>query len=79
MPQEILDNIVGVLPDKENIVVIDTFMGSGTTGIACKKHNVDFIGIELDKEYFKIAKDRIYGEYEQKSVTKQSNIFDYLS
>lgn len=79
MPQEILDNIVGILPDKENIVVIDTFMGSGTTGIACKKHNVDFIGIELDKEYFKIAKDRIYGEYEQKSVTKQSNIFDYLS
>ena len=34
-------------------------MGSGTTGVACKELNRGFIGIELDKTYFDIAKDRI--------------------
>ena len=37
-------------------LVIDPCMGSGTTGIACKELERDFIGIELDKEYFEIAK-----------------------
>ena len=40
-------------------IVLDPFMGSGTTGIACKKFNREFIGIELDKIYFEIAKERI--------------------
>jgi site-specific DNA-methyltransferase (adenine-specific) len=44
---------------KENDIVLDPFMGSGTTGVACKNLNRDFIGIELDQEYFKIAKERI--------------------
>ena len=39
--------------------IIDPFMGSGTTGVACKNLNRNFIGIELDKEYFKIAEKRI--------------------
>lgn len=39
--------------------VLDFAMGSGTTGVACKKLNRNFIGIELDKEYFKIADSRI--------------------
>jgi len=43
-------------------VVLDPFMGTGTTGVACKQLNRKFIGIELDKEYFKIAEDRINGE-----------------
>jgi site-specific DNA-methyltransferase (adenine-specific) len=34
-------------------------MGSGTTGVACKNTNRNFIGIELDPEYFKIAEKRI--------------------
>ena len=44
---------------KENDVVLDMFAGSGTTGVACKNLNRNFIGIELDEEYFKIAKERI--------------------
>jgi site-specific DNA-methyltransferase (adenine-specific) len=40
-------------------VILDPFMGSGTTGVACKNLKRDFIGIELDKDYFKIAKKRI--------------------
>lgn len=39
--------------------VLDFTMGSGTTGVACKNLNRDFIGIELDKDYFEIAKRRI--------------------
>lgn len=43
----------------ENQVILDPFMGSGTTGAACKNLNRKFIGIELDENYFNIAKDRI--------------------
>ena len=40
-------------------IVLDPFMGSGSTGVACKELNRDFIGIELDEKYFNIAKERI--------------------
>lgn len=40
-------------------LVLDCFMGSGTTGIACQELERDFIGIELDKHYFEIASKRI--------------------
>ena len=43
----------------ENNIVLDPFMGSGTTGVACKELNRNFIGIELDDKYFEIAKERI--------------------
>ena len=42
-----------------NDVILDPFMGSGSTGVACKNTNRNFIGIELDKSYFEIAKQRI--------------------
>ena len=44
----------------EGDTVLDCFMGSGTTGVACLNTNRRFIGIELDKTYFNIAKERIY-------------------
>lgn len=50
------------LSTKENDVVMDMFMGSGTTGVACKNLNRNFIGIELDTNSFNIAKDRINNE-----------------
>ena len=43
----------------ENAVVFDGFMGSGSTGVACVNTNRQFIGIELDPQYFEIAKKRI--------------------
>ena len=46
----------------ENDTVLDPFMGSGTTGVACKHLNRNFIGIELDNNYFEIAKKRIENE-----------------
>ena len=45
----------------EGEAVLDFTMGSGTTGVACVNLNRSFIGIELDEEYFKIAKERIEG------------------
>ena len=44
---------------KEGETVLDFTMGSGTTGVACKRLNRNFIGIELDEKYFNIAKERI--------------------
>ena len=43
----------------EGETVLDFTMGSGTTGVACKNLNRKFIGIELDQDYFEIAKKRI--------------------
>lgn len=48
-----------VKSSNEGDTILDPFMGSGTTGVACKNLNRNFIGIELDPEYFKIAKERI--------------------
>ena len=47
---------------KDNDVIFDGFMGSGSTGVACKHTNRRFIGIELDENYFEIAKKRIEEE-----------------
>ena len=44
---------------KENETVLDFTMGSGSTGVACKNLNRNFIGIELDENYYTIAKERI--------------------
>ena len=43
----------------ENNIILDPFMGSGSTGVACINTNRNFIGIELDENYFNIAKNRI--------------------
>ena len=57
MPVEVMKNVVGILPD--GFTIVDPFMGSGTTGIACKMLGRDFIGIEMDETYYQISKERI--------------------
>lgn len=57
MPLEVMKNIIGILP--KDAIIVDPFMGSGTTGVACKELGRDFIGIEIDKQYFDIANERI--------------------
>lgn len=63
-PLSILENLV-VNSSQKGEVVLDCFMGSGSTGVACLNTNRNFIGIELDEGYFKIAKERIEGVNEQ--------------
>lgn len=58
MPLEVMERIVGILPD--GCGVIDPFMGSGTTGVACRNKGVPFIGYEIVPEYYEIAKERIH-------------------
>ena len=53
----------------ENDLILDPFMGSGTTAIASINTNRKFIGIELDENYFKIAEDRIH-----KALSEKENI-----
>ena len=51
----------------EGEIVLDPFMGSGTTGVACAKLGRSFIGIEKDAEYFKIASNRINERQREKN------------
>lgn len=57
-PLNIIENLI-INSSQEGDTVLDCFMGSGTTGVACKNLNRNFIGIELDEQYFEIAKERI--------------------
>ena len=54
-------------------VVLDPFMGSGSTGVACKTLGYDFVGIELDPEYLEIASARI-DHAEKESVVEQLDL-----
>ena len=53
---------------KENDIVMDPFMGVGSTGIACVNTNRNFIGVELDENYFNIAKERIENNITQPTL-----------
>ena len=62
-PIALMQWCLGFLPDAKTI--LDPFMGSGTTGVACAKLGRHFIGIELDPDYFDIACERIRKTYAQ--------------
>jgi DNA modification methylase len=62
-PVQLLMWCLGFLPDARTI--LDPFMGSGTTGVACAKLGRSFIGIELEPKYFDIACRRIDEAYRQ--------------
>jgi len=57
-PVDLLEYLIKTYTN-ENDTVLDFTMGSGSTGVACKNTNRNFIGIEMDKGYFDIAKERI--------------------
>ena len=56
-PEKLVEDFLNVFPNA--LTICDPYMGSGTTGLACKNLNRDFIGIEIDKQYFNIAKQKI--------------------
>jgi site-specific DNA-methyltransferase (adenine-specific) len=59
-PVELMEYLVKTYTNEGN-TILDNCMGSGTTGVACKNLNRNFIGIEQDANYFEIAKGRING------------------
>ena len=66
-PLPILLNLI-INSSNEGETILDPFMGSGTTGVACQHLNRNFIGIELDENYFNIAKNRIENAHEEKEL-----------
>jgi site-specific DNA-methyltransferase (adenine-specific) len=68
-PVELIEQLILGF-SKEGGTVLDCFMGSGTTGVACKNHNRNFIGIELNEKYYQISKERI-------EACQQNNICDF--
>ena len=57
-PEALMEHFVKVLSN-ENDTILDPFMGSGSVGVSAVKNNRNFIGIELDENYFNIAISRI--------------------
>ena len=69
-PVELMRYLVRLITPKEG-VVLDPFMGSGSTGMAAREEDYSFIGIEKESEYYEIAKARI------KNVKPQLKLFDF--
>lgn len=65
MPVDVMRRVIGVLP--EDYVIVDPFMGSGTTAMACINLKRDFIGFEISKEYYDSACKRI--DFEQRQLS----------
>ena len=57
MPLKVMTNIIEILPD--GYTIVDPFLGSGTTALACKMLGRKFIGIEIDEKYVDISLGRL--------------------
>ena len=66
-PVDLLEYLIKTYTN-EGDLVLDNCMGSGSTGVACVNTNRNFIGIELNEEYFNIAKDRIENHIVKKKL-----------
>jgi len=71
-PIDLMERIVKT-SSKEGGIILDPFMGSGTTAIACINTNRNYIGFELDAHYCEIANERIRKALAEKKACTQSN------
>jgi DNA modification methylase len=69
-PIALMEWCLSFIPDAD--LILDPFMGSGTTGVACVNLGRRFIGIELERKYFDIAVDRI-----QRAIVDRESLFDF--
>lgn len=63
---------------KENDIVLDCFLGSGTTAVACKETNRQYIGFEIDETYYKIAIERLNGIDQKGQMSLLDTDFEQL-
>ena len=68
-PEKLLERII-LIGSNIGDTILDPFMGSGTTGVVAKRFKRNFIGIEIDDEYFKIAKNRIDSTHEEQKFVQ---------
>jgi len=61
---------------QENDIVLDTFLGSGTTAVACKETNRSYIGFEINESYYKIATDRLNNITQVERRAKDNGVLD---
>lgn len=73
-PLNIIENLI-LNSSLEEQTILDPFMGSGTTGVACKIHNRNFIGMEIDKTFYKTSEERI-ASTDIKITPSQPSLFD---
>lgn len=72
-PTELPKRLIKMLTYKHD-VILDPFMGSGTTGVVCVNENRKFIGIEIDEKYVEIAKNRVEKALEEKNKPNLFNL-----
>lgn len=81
-PLAVMEWCLSFLPDA--VTILDPFMGSGTTGVACVNLGRNFIGIEKDPRYFEIAKERIAEAERRKNneffvkIPTEPTLFDFM-
>lgn len=71
----IIKNLV-INSSQENEIVLDCFLGSGTTLVAAKELNRHYLGFEINPEYYKIAVDRLNGLSQKDRKRKDLGILD---
>lgn len=69
-PIQLMEYLCKLVSSPKKGIILDQFMGSGTTGVACAKLNIPFVGIEASEEYFEIAVNRI-----RKVLTENVDLF----
>ena len=73
-PIELMEDFI-INSTNEGDKVLDPFMGSGTTCVACKKNNREYYGFEIDEKYYDIAKKRIDSEFVSRNKNEQMRLF----
>ena len=66
-PEKLVERLLKLFTFKQDLV-LDPFMGSGTTGVVCKLFERNFIGIEIDEHYYDLAQKRIAKSSKQISL-----------
>ena len=74
-PTNILKNLI-FNSSNEGDIVLDTFLGSGSTAVACKELNRKYIGFEINPEYYQIALDRLNGISQNEKKENNQTLFD---
>lgn len=77
MSVEVADWVISSFVNPGDIV-LDCFFGTGTTGVACKKYGIDYIGIEINEKYSEYAKRRINGTLKDNDNINQITFDDII-